>query len=210
VKRALIALIIAGCLSLCPASVLYDSLGGASSGADLVNGAPWPSGHGPLYNSFSTGASGFSLLDVVVMVGLRTPTSSSTTVALYSDSGSATPGSLLAELGQIPDSALSTLGLIQYELVLSSPYTLAANTRYWIQLSASGSSAVWSWTFDSSGTGVASEYTANQGGVLSSQFGPYQMRLSDQASGSVPEPTSLFVMGGALLALSLLRRKRAA
>jgi len=77
-------------------------------------------------------------------------------VGLYTDSATG-PGSLLETLGTIPDSHLNTT-LAVLDFSLSSPEALAANTRYWIGVSATNSSAEWSFDATNGGTGVANEY----------------------------------------------------
>ena len=113
---------------------------------------PWgrctiPSPPGLPLSAFSMYGSSFDLFDVP---------SGSFTVALYADSGSATPGTQLATIGTLNDTDLSDT-LTAYHFALT--YPLAATTRYWIGLSTDdGSTAEWSWSSDISGTGVAGEY----------------------------------------------------
>jgi len=70
-------------------AVLYDALNSETSGADYVFA------DGPLYVSFSTGASPVTLSDVMAkLTAAQGAASGSMTVGLYSDAGTR-PGSLL-------------------------------------------------------------------------------------------------------------------
>jgi hypothetical protein len=196
---------------------LYNNLSATSGGADFVAANP-PSNpnnvaQGPLADSFSTGASAVNLSDVKLLLGLfpNGTTTGSITVTLNSDS-STSPGAVLTTIGTINDSSLSsTLGVVD----LATSFSLAANTRYWIELSTSNnSSAQWSWSNDTSGVGVANEFFFNEHGAAPNSNGPYQMEVTAQtATTGVPEPSTLTLLG--IGSLSLLgygwrRRKQVA
>ena len=174
------------------AGVVYDNLLSANSGADPIVG--WGP---PLFDSFSTGSGGFSLADVQLLLA-GTPDAGSLTVSLYNDNATS-PGAQLAPIGTVNDAALGSLGVI--DLPLGSPYALAPNTRYWIVLNSTDSSANWGWSSDQAAVGVAGEFFGHVTSVFSNSGGPYQMRLSD--TGAVPEPSALFLVlaGGCLVAI---------
>ena len=180
------------------AAVIYDNLGSAKQLVRIPI-----SSFGPLYDSFSTGGSGFSLAGVQLLLNASQVTGS-ISVALYQDNATS-PGASLAAIGVLNDSALtSTLSV--YGFTLSTPYALAANTRYWLGVSSGdGSSANWGWSLDQSATGVAGEYFANSNGVFSSVNGPYQMALSDIAQ--VPVPGALLLFAPGLAGLAAIRRR---
>ena len=183
------------------AAVIYDNLYSTTKGADPVgnyNGFAF----GPLYDSFSTGSSSFTLQAVKVLLSGDSTSSGSVTVALYNDN-STSPGTVLYTIGSISDSSLSST-LTVYDFTLATSQNLSANTRYWIGLKTSdNSTAYWAWSLDQSAVGVAGEYYANSSGVNSNIGGPYQMQLS---SNVVPLPGTAWLLGSGFLGLAGWRR----
>lgn len=184
------------------AGVLYDNLSAVSNGSDRVGA------FGPLADSFSTtGATTLVYVKVLLTNGGNAGTGTVDVSLLDDDAGS--PGNFLAALGSISDNSI-TAALTIFDLPQAPGIGLAANTRYWIELSTSdNSTAEWSWSFDTTGPGVADEFYANVAGVSPNEDGPYQMQLL--GASAVPEPSTL--LGGslvALLGLAALRRERAA
>lgn len=113
----------------------------------------------------------------------------STHVELFSDNSTA-PGTLLRTIGTLADTSL-TNSLTIYDFTLSTPYELAANTRYWIALVAdptNGSVAAWSSSDSAAGTGVSGEYLEYQGSIYTNDNGPWNMEVMGSA---VPEPASI-------------------
>lgn len=188
------------------ADVLYDNLDAANNGEDPISSAEG----GPLADSFSTGSSGFSLAEAQILVSGDDTSSGSFTVSLLSDN-SRSPGSLLETIGTVDDSSL-TSSLSVVDLLLSTPYSLAADTRYWIELSSTNdTTGLWGWSNDTSGPGVAGEYFESGGDVYPNVDGPFQMELSSSDVSSVPEPASIAIFASGLLGLGIaLRRRRKA
>ena len=112
-----------------------------------------------------------------------------------------------AAFGTLNDSSL-TPSLADYRFNLASPYTLAGNTRYWVEFVGSGSSAIWSYSEDQTALGVAGEYCCNHTGLHPNVYWPYQMELSGSSVSSVPEPGSLMLLGSGLLGIVGTLRKK--
>ena len=184
------------------ADVPFDNLSSHSDGADsLVVFGPM------LFDSFSTGPSGFNLVDVKLSL-MGSPSPASITVDLYTDSSTA-PGAPLLNIGTLSDNELPlTLSVVDFPL--SSPYGLAANTRYWLVLDsldyANISTVLWSWSLDQSAVGVAGEYFGYEDPfVFSNIEGPYQMQLD--GTSAVPEPATMILLGSGLIGVLGLKRK---
>jgi len=166
------------------ATYLYNNIDVSSGGTAHAS----TSGSGPLGNSFSTGPSGYTLTAVDLLVLVDNPSDGgSFTVSLLNDS-SIHPGSTIAT-DTFHDSMLSTS-----LSTLSAPFSsmaLAADTRYWIELSTSTGSLEWAYTAANDGIGVANEYNFSAGSVSANQaFTPYQMRIGS----AVPEPSTWALM----------------
>lgn len=189
------------------ADILYNNLPASPSGADGV-APPIQSiiGLGPLANSFSTGATAVTLSDVKLLLEISPPPAGSITVTLLSDA-SMNPGAFLTTIGTWSDGSLSDIPAV---IDFPTTYNLAAHTRYWVQVSTSDeSSAEWLFSFDTSGPGVANEFTANANGVVPNSEGPYQMEVIAVPTVSTPEPSSLtFLFLGSLGLLGYGWRRR--
>src|SRR5215471_17144010 len=167
------------------AAVLYDNLLASSAGSDSVAGS------GPLYDSFSTGASTFSFNSLKLLLEGG---GGNLTVGLYANTiggpgpnaGSSLPGSLIQTLA-----TLSSVPVAPSIVTLNSfTINLSANTRYWIGLSGGHSLAEWLFSFDTTGTGVANEFSfSSANGLLpNNPDGAYQMQVS---GANTPLPAAL-------------------
>jgi hypothetical protein len=175
------------------ASPIYDNMAASSNSAD--NAFPF----GPLYDSFTTGGSSFNLNQIDYLVRGNPSDGGTYNLSVYSDNFT-TPGGVILNIGNIPDAILSaTLNTVSTSF---APFTLTANTRYWIGIS-SADSINWSWSFDVSGPGVANEFFANGSGVHPNRDGPYQMALFE-----TPLPAALPLFATGLGVMGLLARRR--
>jgi hypothetical protein len=133
------------------------------------------------------------------------------TVALYADNSSS-PGALLTTIGTLDNPALGPVPA-DHDFPLSTPYPLAANTRYWIGLSATPSSdAAWVVSSDTAGTGITTEFWDADGMVHSNADPPFQMQVVGAvitAPPAAPAPASLLLalVGFAGAALYLNRKR---
>lgn len=180
---------------------IYDNLNSTTESSDTL---------GPLFDSFSTPGSPFSLTDVMIkLYGPETPAAGTLEVALFADD-STSPGTLLTSINTL-DAASVSAGDANYDFPLTSPYALATNTRYWIGINISVAPAADStievdYSYDTTATGVAGEYFANEGGVFSNDGGPYQMRIT--GTSDVPEPSSFILSAFGVAGFGVLRRRR--
>jgi hypothetical protein len=184
------------------ATALYDNLVYASGGADPASVA----GFGPLFNSFSTGSVAFGLSQIDLALTASSPDNGSFTISVLD--GQNFPNAVVLSVGTFSDTKLSSA--VSTFTVNFAPLTLVANSRYWIELSASATSSVeWSFDGDASGIGVAGEIFQNQNGVFDSSDGPYQMQISDGQVSAVPELPSWTMMVLGFVGLAFATRYKA-
>lgn len=198
-KRILVSFAAAVTFAVCsvPAQatsvVLYNNLGGSIVGRDpLVS-------FGPLADSFSTGGTAVNLSDVKVNLWTGAIVDPLATISLLGDN-STSPGALISTLGTV-DVSGSTPTV--YDLGGLS-VSLAASTRYWIEVTTSDTNMEWPWTTATGGTGVAGEFFSNANGVFPNSGGPYLMEVSAM----VPEPPVLPIFALGCLAMVFLGRRR--
>jgi hypothetical protein len=197
-------------------NVVFSNISATRSFADAV------ADYGPLGASF-TATSGNTLSDVQLLLARSGAAVGSVSVNLYSDSSSVAnpfsppptwshaPGSLIANIGTVLDSALSTSFSV---IDLATSISLTPGTSYWITLSTNNSSAaLWGNSTDVSGVGVSSEY----GSAVIPGFGvimsvnsdqnvvPYQMQIT-----TIPEPSTLALLSLGLVGFAYSKRRKSA
>lgn len=192
------------------ADVLYDSItGNTSAGSDPVLAVTSGGSAGPVGDSFSTGAQSLYLPVVALTLELNAAAPGdlgSIQVSLWSDGGGTNgPSTELAAFNSIEDSQLSSSAYSLISVSSSQGIVLAANTRYWVELTSTDSSAGLAYGADS-GIGVSSEYYWNQyssPAVSSNASGPYLMSVA-----VVPEPASVGLLAFGAFALAGFTRRR--
>jgi hypothetical protein len=219
-------------------NIVFNTLGDDAGGGDWVQTcSPGPSNcydgsYGPLADQFTAGG-GTYISDVQVVLssnpqvdnsvpGPQTAVTSGpgpTSVDLFSSVGGGV-GAFVANVGSVADTALTgTAANFDFS---GLNIAVTAGTKYWIQLSAgSGTSAVWEYSNGSpDGTNGVVGTTGNQymnGSFQSGNTGPYpdsggayllQVTESAPPPSGTPEPSAALLVGGALMALGLVRRKK--
>lgn len=153
------------------AVVLFDSTADPGYGFDTISNTV------RLTASFSTPGVPVALTDVKLLLRKSAPGSGAINVALLSD-GQAAPGPLLENIGRIETGGLSPDARL-VEIRAVSPRVLAANTRYWIDVSGSGNAGEWAYSRSHNGSGIASEFYKNGFGLHADmETGPYIMRVN--------------------------------
>jgi hypothetical protein len=183
--------------ALAYSDVLYDDLALSQDGSGNSNNT--------LGDSFSTGTNTSPLSDVKLVLVANNPSDGgSVQVGLYSDIGTPStpnPGSLLLNIGSLADSSMASTYAV-YDFSLATPYALADNTRYWVEVSSSNGSAEWVYSYSNGGVGVVNEYWFDGGAPQSNSGGPYLMSVT-----SVPLPASALMFAAGLLGFGVSRKK---
>jgi hypothetical protein len=133
------------------ATTVFNSLGDSQDDA-------WNPGESVEAQSFSTGAGSTTVTDVQLSLLSGDPNDGGhVTVDLLSNSGNS-PGTLVATLGTIADSALANGSFATNDLTVTDAGALTADTRYWIEVTATTGNVNWGATDSVSGTEVSSEF----------------------------------------------------
>ena len=148
---------------------------------------------GPLFDSFSTGANSAPGFSATLSLAVGDPASGGNFQISFLSDSFGVPGSVFGTTGPLSDSLLN---LSPTPLQVFCGCAVTANTRYWVELSDVGNSTVgWTIPTDSSGTGVAGEFFISAGLLYAdSVYPPYQMQISVNGGGGVPEPATWAMM----------------
>jgi hypothetical protein len=110
------------------------------------------------------------------------------------------PGTVLTTIGTVTDeSILNAFGGAPGVINLPvASFSLAANARYWIELSDANPNmptvSFWASAPGNGGTGVAGEFFFFAGLVFPNTEGPFQMKVTASTS-AVPEPSTAILAG---------------
>jgi hypothetical protein len=178
------------------ADVIVSNLADATGGAESVEGNDAQI----VAQEFVTGSLSETLGDVIVHVGFA----SGTLVAqgeLTANNG----GTIGADLTSLSFPASPVSGDVT--LTPTSQITLAANTGYWVILSAGTGSADYAWNYtNTSSSSLPNDAVSTDGGSMffyNQNPGTVQLEID---SATVPEPASLGIL--TISGIALLRRRR--
>ena len=191
------------------ANALFNDLGSPLNGfGPVVSGFPYG-------NSFATGASPFELSSVTVALEqccYETPPPEDLTISavLLSDSSNA-PGAVLETIGTLNEDTVSTPGPPSFPpldyTINGSPYALAPDTRYWIELTSNDTSQYgyveWGITYNVSGAGTAGQYYSADDGdiVLPDTDAALLIGVPGTIASSTPEPSTFAAVCTAIAVL---------
>jgi PEP-CTERM motif len=211
------------------AEILFDSLGGASSGSSSTSDG------GSMDATFATGASTFDVTDIALNIGQTMGDDDSNTVTVK-----LVGGIPLADLSFDPEFGLNVFpggapliasttfaisdlstGLTVEHFNEFADIPLKPDSLYWIDLTSTSSSAAdafvtWGLTHDVSGVGVAENYNSSQATdfdfFLNQGVPPFagDVAFRMEVSGTaVPEPATWTMMGIGFACLGLASYRRA-
>ena len=195
----------------------YDTLAGNGSGTGPISFAGTVSVQGasigslgPLGNSFTTGATSWTLTGIDLVLAPGGTGSFTINLAPNTAAGVGNPDLNPADwtqLATVGDTALATSPAIATNATYGNLYgfsvdqVLAAGTQYWIFLSGSSSGTSWIEQLQTSGdaglVNVNNEYNYYTAVSPNSQFPPFEMSLTGTEASlpsSVPEPSSVALM----------------
>lgn len=197
---------------------LYDTLAGNGSGtgvntsfAGTVSGQGTSIGSlGPLGNSFTTGATSWTLTGIDLVLAPGGTGSFTINLATNTAAGIGNPDTNQADwtqLATVGDAALAASPAIATSATYGNLYgfsldqVLAAGTQYWIFLSGTSSGTSWIEQLQTSGdsglVNVNNEYNYYTSVSSNSAFPPFEMSLTGTVApgvSSVPEPSSMALM----------------
>lgn len=217
-QLALAAVVWCGAAISAQAGTVFDNLSNGSGNTYNVSAL----GDGPLFQSFTTGASASTMTDAyLTLLGTDGDSTGSIVITLLSDAGGV-PDSVLSTLGAFSD---ATIFGLTGDLHISTSFALSANTTYWVQVADAfdndtvtvNSGTLWLTANDASGTGVAGTSSWSQQNIYTydgnQETAPFVMAIIDEVSNNnvdTPEPATIGILGLSLLGVGWARRRRAA
>jgi hypothetical protein len=185
---------------------LSNNLNQPTDDRDAVTADVWSAA------AFSTTSSAYALTSVTLLMDQYAPGSAQ--LALFSDSGSGNPGSLVGIL----DGASSYTSDLSPTVFNGNGMPLMPDTNYWLVLSAPMGGFEWAFGSTNSGSGSGFNHrwsSSFDGGASWESFDafPYQMSVDAALVSAAPEPATpalLFVSAGILFCFSTYRRKSTA
>jgi hypothetical protein len=188
------------------ADILFYNINEATTGWQNVSllGTIATAGRGPIWESFSTGANAVRISDIELMLRAENPNDGGLWSVTINGAANVPSSLLTGPVGGFRNDALlsTTFGAIDVPL---TPITLAAHTRYWVEVSSIGR-VDWGFAGSGQGPGVAGEFIYNPFGSsspFSTATGAFQMLVQGPPVIPVntPEPNTLPLMLAGLLVL---------
>lgn len=167
---------------------LSNNLSGTSGGVESATGTNL------IAAGFGSGTTGGQLSSVTLSIAQVL--SSTAEVDLYADDGLDEPGTKIAAL-TLSGSLSSTLANTTFT---ASNVTLAANTNYWVVLTALTGQINWSWNLSNTGTGTGYQGTWGESADSGADWFTYdayptEMNVVLASAATVPEPSTLVLWG---------------
>lgn len=156
------------------AGVLFDSTVNPIFAFDVVSSSP------SIHASFSTGAQQTQLTELKLLWRRDKMAAGTVDISIREDQQSQ-PGHKLETLASA-DIGLSPMGQQWLVIQIKGTKALSANTRYWLEITATGAAGSIAYSRKHEGLGVLTEYYKNAYGLrANTETGPYIFRLEGAA-----------------------------